>query len=409
MGRLSLQDIFCHSYPDYERTHRAPAHQRQAARAIMQCRTAALGGHVQSCPEGHFSRIWYNSCRHRSCPQCASIQSERWLTTQRSRLLACAHDHVIFTIPHDLNPLWQLNLAQMTGLLFQAVRDTLMALLDDPKYLGAQPGMLLAFHSWGRTLVWHPHVHCLVTGGGVSPSGEWRAVRNGYLLPVHVVTALFRGKCIGRLRRLWERGEVELRREMRAQVFVNLLNRLGHPKKTRWNVHLRERYRHGEGVATYVARYMRGGPLKNRQLVGFDGQSVTFSYRDHRDTAASGGASMHRMRLPVAAFIRRVLQPVVPVKTQVVRFYGLYHASKAALLVPLRAELGQSPAVVSETPSWQEVCARLGDFGLKRDSRWSIAYSGELISSTISATLQSTDRHHGIVGQEYCRHLQRDS
>lgn len=361
MGVLSLQEIFCHSYPDYARTHRVPTHHRKAARAIMQCRTAALGGHVQSCPDGHFSRIWYNSCRHRSCPQCAYIQSDRWLAKQRARLLACDHSHVIFTLPHDLNPLWQLNMTQMTGLLFQSVRDTLMELLGDTKYSGAQPGMMLAFHSWGRTLVLHPHVHGLVTGGGLNPTGQWVSVRNGYLLPVHVVTALFRGKFVWGVRRLWKRGEITLPMEMRAQTFAHLLNRLGHAKKTRWNVHIRERYAHGEGVATYVARYMRGGALKNRQLVGFDGQSVTFAYRDHRERTASDGSSKRRMRLPVMEFIRRVLMHVVAVKTQVVRFYGLYHASKAVSLAQCRAEFGQALEVVCETPSWQEVCARQGD------------------------------------------------
>jgi hypothetical protein len=365
MGLLSLQEIFCQHYPHYARTHRVPTHQRKAARAIMQCRTAALGGHVQSCPDGHFSRIWYNSCRHRACPQCAYIQSERWLSKQRARLLACDHYHVIFTVPHDLNPLWQLNLRQMTGLMFQCVRDTLMELLGDPKYLGTQPGLMLAFHSWGRTLVWHPHVHCLVTGGGLSPSGQWVSVRGGFLLPVHVVTALFRGKFIGGLRRMQERGELTLPGEMRAQAFVNLLNRLGHAKKTRWNVHIRERYAHGEGVATYVARYMRGGPLKNRQLVGFDGERVTFAYRDHRD-ASSGGDSRRRMTIAVEEFMRRVFQHVVPSRTQVVRFYGLYHASKADALARLQAELGQVPERVEEKPSWQEVCARQGDLHPER-------------------------------------------
>ena len=360
MGLLRLQEIFCQSSPDDARTHRVPTHQRKAARAIMQCRTAALGGHVQACPDGHFSRLWYNSCRHRSCPQCASIQSARWLAKQRARLLACEHYHVIFTVPHGLNSLGQLNLAQMTALLFQTVRDTMLELLGDPTYLGAQPGMMLAFHSWGRTLVLHPHVHCLVTGGGVSPSGQWLSVRHGFLLPVHVVTALFRGKFVGGLRRLWQRGELTLPEERRAQPFFNLLNRLGHATKTRWNVHRRERYAHGEGVATYVARSMRGGPLKNRQLVGCDGEHVTCAYRDHRD-AAAGGASRRRMTWPVEQCIGRVLQHVVPSRTQVVRWYGLYHASKADAFARLRAELGQAPEVRDETPSWQAVCARQGD------------------------------------------------
>lgn len=250
MGLLSLQEIFCQHDPHYARTHRVPPHQRKAARAIMQCRTAALGGHVQSCPDGHFSRIGYNSCRHRSCPQWASMQSERGLSKQRARLLACDHYHLIFTVPHDLTPLWPLNLRQMTGLIFPCVRATLMELLGDAKYVGAQLGLMLAFHSWGRTLVCHPHVHCLVTGGGLSPTGQWVCVPKGFLLPVHVVTALFRGKFIGGWRRLQERGELPFPGERREQAFVNLLNRLGHPTKTRWHVPSRERYAHSEGVAT---------------------------------------------------------------------------------------------------------------------------------------------------------------
>jgi hypothetical protein len=171
MGLLTLQDIFCASYPAYERAHALPSHVRRAARAIMQCRTAALGGHIQACPEGHVARVWYNSCRPRSCPQCAYLQTERWLAVQCARLLACDHYHVIFTLPHDLNPLWLANVPVMTTLLLQAVRDTLVVLLADPKYLGAQPGILAALHTWSQTLVLHPHIHCLVTGGGLTADG----------------------------------------------------------------------------------------------------------------------------------------------------------------------------------------------------------------------------------------------
>jgi len=176
MGTITLQTIFQDAYPPYEQPHLLPTHVRRAARAIMQCRTAALGGHVQACPDGHMARIWYNSCRHRSCPQCASLQTERWLGLQRARLLACDHDHVICTLPHDLNPLWLANVPVLSALLFQAVRATLLALLADPKDLGAQPGILAALHTWSQTLVRHPHVHCLVTGGGPD---RGRAVAGG--------------------------------------------------------------------------------------------------------------------------------------------------------------------------------------------------------------------------------------
>ena len=165
MALVTLQTIFQDAFPAYEQTYPLPAHVRRAARAIMPCRTAALGGHLQACPDGHVARIWSNSCRHRSCPPCASLQTERWLAMQRARLLACDHYHVLFTLPHDLNPLWLANVAGMTTLLFQAVRDTLVTLLAAPKYLGAPPGMLAALHTWSQTLVLHPHVHCLVQPG----------------------------------------------------------------------------------------------------------------------------------------------------------------------------------------------------------------------------------------------------
>src|SRR5467141_4741293 len=137
MALVTLQTIFQDAFPAYEQSHALPAHVRRAPPAIMQCRTAALGGHLQACPDGHMSRIWYNSCRHRSCPQCAYLQTERWIVQQQTRLLACDHYHAIFTLPHALNPLWLANVPRMTPLLFQAVRDTLGTLLADPKYLGA--------------------------------------------------------------------------------------------------------------------------------------------------------------------------------------------------------------------------------------------------------------------------------
>jgi transposase-like zinc-binding protein/putative transposase len=160
MGLVTLQEIFCAASPDYEPTHALPAHVRKAARAIMQCRTAALGGHVQACPDGPVARVWYNSCRHRSCPPCASRQTERWLALQQARLLACDHSHVLFTLPHALNPLWRANVPVMSGWLFQVVRDTLGTWLAAAKSLGAQPGLIAALHTWSQTLVLHPHLHC---------------------------------------------------------------------------------------------------------------------------------------------------------------------------------------------------------------------------------------------------------
>ena len=361
MAEVTLQDIFQASFPDYERSHPLPWHVRRAAYAIMSCRTAMLGGHVQSCPDGHVSRIWYNSCKHRCCPQCAFLQIERWLETQKARLLDCDHYPVIFTIPHDLNVLWLDNVAQMTSLLFSAVHATLFELLGAPKYLGARPGLIAALHTWSQTLVLHPHVHCLVTGGGVSPSGQWLGVRNGYLLPAGVVMAVFRGKLLAALRRAFEGGTLALPLGWRPQPFVNLLNRLGHQQKTRWKVRIMERYPHGRGVATYLARYLRGGALKTSRLVAFDGQQVVFRYHDNGDRTADGKGKLKRMSLPVSDFIQRVLLHVPAPRTQGVRFYGLYHHTQSAGLSWCRAALGQEPVVEPEEMGWQEYCAQRGE------------------------------------------------
>jgi hypothetical protein len=357
MALVTLQTIFQDAFPTYEQRHALPTHVRRAAHALMQCRTAALGGHIQACPDGHVARVWYNSCRHRSCPQCAYLQTERWLRLQQARLLACDHYHVIFTLPHDLNPLWLANVPVMTTLVFQAVRDTLGALLADPKYLGAQPGILAALHTWSQTLVLHPHVHCLVTGGGRTAEGQWKAVRHGFLLPVRVVMAVFRGKLLAALRQALARAELELPEGMRPHQLLNLLQRLGHPRKTKWNVHIRERYRHGAGVVTYLARYMRGGPIKNARLVAFDGARVTFLHR----TRQEGTAAPQRITLPVADFLQRWLLHVPMPQTRVVRSYGLYHPSHAAALAICRAELGQPPLEVPAALDWQTVCAQRGE------------------------------------------------
>jgi len=361
MGLLTLQAIFCMGYPEYERTHALPAHVCTAARAIMQCRTAALGGHVQSWPDGHFTRIWYNSCRHRSCPQCAYLQTERWLALQQARLLACDHYHVIFTLPHDLNPLWLANAPMLTTLLFQAVRDTLGTLLADPKYLGAQPGIIAALQTWSQTLVLHPHVHCLVTGGGLTPAGQWVAVRHGFLLPARVVMAVFRGKMVAAIRQAFAHEELTLPEPMHPQQLHNLLNRLGHPTKIRWNVRIMERYRHGAGVVTYLARYLRGGPIKNARLVVCDGARVTFLYRVRHEEADDGPTAPQQMTLPIADFLQRWLLPVPVPQTRVVRSYGLYHPSKAEALTVCRAALGQPPVEVPACLDWQTLCTQWGD------------------------------------------------
>lgn len=276
----TLREIFQKHFDAYAAHRRLPTYVRRAAYWIARCRTAALGGDLRRCPEGHSERAFYNSCHQRICPQCQGLATERWLERQRARLLACAHHHLIFTIPHELNAPWCWNRAPMAKLLFGAVRETLMELLADPRCLGAQPAFLAALHTWGRSLSLHPHLHVLAADGGLSADGLWVKPRRGHFLPARVLMLLFRGKFLAALRRAAERHALRLPPDLTRARFTALLNRLGRKK---CNVHIRARYAHGQGVAAYLARYLKGGPLKNSQLLSAAGERVRFRYWPHRD------------------------------------------------------------------------------------------------------------------------------
>lgn len=334
----SLQAILETGLPEYLKTHSLPLYQWKAARALLRCRTASLGGHVKRCPEGHVEKAWYNSCRHRCCPQCSHQQIQKWLDAKKQQILPCDHFHVIFTLPAELRPLWPWNFKVMADALFQAVRDTLLLLLESPRHLGARPGIIAALHTWGRTQVQHPHVHCLVTGGGLTPEGTWKPVRNGFLLPLAVVRVIFRGKLLSRVEGLIRSGELRLPPGLDVPGALRLLKQSARKK---WNVRIQERYEHGRGVVTYLARYLRGGPIKNSRLVRHDNESVTFRYVSHRDAKSSDGPPPQRlMTLPMPEFLNRLFSHIPPPGLQVVRAYGLYSRTGQQALAQCREQLG---------------------------------------------------------------------
>ena len=332
-----MQEAFRRGFSGYAQSRRVPIHVHRAARAIQDCRTAALGGHVSGCPEGHVRRVHYNSCRHRSCPQCAQSRVERWLEARRSQLLPCAHFHVVFTTPHEFEPLWISDRQRMVDLLFRAVRDTLLELLGDARHLGARPGILATLHTWGRTLSFHPHIHCLVTGGGLGEDG-WRSVRNGYLLPVRIVRALFRGKLLAALREALAKDALRLPPALSPTRTANLLRTL---ERRPWNVRIQERYAHGNGVLIYLGRYLRGGPIGNHRIVSVNDEHVAFRYTDHRDGRARS------MTLPLEHFVQRVSWHVPEPRRHIVRYFGLYARSEA----PARQACRGAIEIALETPA----------------------------------------------------------
>ena len=342
MGKTTVQEIMKKGYKEYERGHRLPHHVRKAARALMKCRTAELGGHVQACPEGHYHRQWYNSCKHRLCPQCNWIRIEEWLERQKERLLACGHYHMIFTLPHELNEIWLLNVRIMTNLLFTCVRDTLYEFFFDPKHIGGTPGIIATLHTWSQTIILHPHLHCLITEGGLNKCQWISTKQKGYLLPVRAVMPLFRGKLLAYIDTAIQKGMITLPGEMTIQQWKNQKNKLG---RIKWNVHIRERYDHGKGILIYLSRYIRGGAMSNRRIVSYTTEGVAFSHR------VSEGRDI--MKLPVAEFIRRYLLHVPIPYTKVVRYYGLYAPTAKKDLSFCRALFAQEAVNEPESIDWQ--------------------------------------------------------
>jgi len=335
--RLRLADVFKGGIEGFLATHAVAPVVGKATRAILNCRTGVLGGHSEVCAAGHI-RVWYNACRNRACPGCAFYRVQRWLERQAGLLLGCAHHHVIFTVPHELNELWLLNQATLGRLLFVAARGALFDLAADGRYLGALPGAIMALHTWGQQLALHPHVHCLVTAGGLDKTGVWCHCRRRHFLPAEPLKRLFRRKFLEGLAELLREDGLRLPEGSTGAHVDQLVSSLWHK---RWNVHVRERYQDPTAVLNYLGRYLHGGPIGESRLLAFDGSTVSFRYKDYRV------GSPKVMSLPRAEFIRRYLLHVAPKGFHMVRGYGVYRSGglTQSRRASLQRELPISPTL----------------------------------------------------------------
>lgn len=354
---LTIQTLLQQHFESFARRHPLSCDMINAAVRMRDCRTAAMGGHINSCPEGHFDQIAYNSCRHRCCPQCNGLTRARWLDGWKSRLLQCPHYHTIFTTPHDLLPLWRYNKRVFADTLFAAASETLTQLLDDPKYLGARVGLLSALHTWSQTLAGHVHLHVLVTAGGLDEAGCWKQPKKSCLLPRKVLMIKFRGKFRAMLLEKLRRGELVVPPDTSEARLRGLLNRLG---RTTWNVKILQRYDHGDGVVTYLANYLKGGPIGNHRLLSQRAGRVYFRYR----AAATEGQDRNRQEvtsLSIEQFLGRLLEHVPPRRYQTVRGYGLYCGNQHSRLSEAHRALGSDPPEVDIEPlSWEQFCGSAG-------------------------------------------------
>lgn len=355
----TLQTLFQQHYSSFAQKYRVSSDMARAAWALIHCRTSTLGGHVNSCPHGHFHQIAYNSCRHRCCPQCSWLPTEQWLQGWKKRLLPCPHHHLVFTLPHQLNDIWRYNKAQFANVLFAAASQTLMELLADPKYLGAKPGILAALHTWNQTLQTHVHLHVILTAGGLSNPQGWLTPQKSCLLPRQVLMIKFRGKFKALLRQKLSKGLLRLPPGFSVADFETLLHKL---TQSPWNVKVHDAYRNALSVATYLARYLKGGPIGKTRILSVENGRVTFRYRLSAKQGGDGKAQ-GILSLPVDTFIGRWLTHVPPKRFQSVRGYGLYGGNQHSQREQAAEQLGVVGEVVSVDAvpeTWQAWCETAG-------------------------------------------------
>jgi hypothetical protein len=293
--------------------------QLKAFRAIQRCRTAALGGHIDACPQCGRQAISYNSCRNRHCPKCQAQAREHWLAARERELLATSYFHVVFTVPHELNVLALDNPRMFYDLLFTASAQTLLKVARDPKHLGAEIGVISILHTWGQNLLLHPHIHCAIPAGGLSPDrSRWIRPRYPFFLPVKVLSRVFRGKFLAGLKRLHRRQQLRCAGPAAAladpKQFRQLLRRM---HRQDWVVYAKPAFGGPLKVLRYLGRYTHRIAISNHRLLAFDGERVTFSWKDY-----ARGGKQRKMTLLATEFLRRFFLHVLPKGFVRIRYFG---------------------------------------------------------------------------------------
>jgi hypothetical protein len=368
---FEVADVFRAHGETYRQSHGLSGDQRKVMRAIETCRTPTLGGHLDFCPECGFERPAYNSCRNRHCPKCQSLTQARWVLRRIKHILPTHYFHVVFTLPSGLRPLVRANRVLLFDLLFASASRTLLDLGDDPARLGAQLGITAVLHTWTRELSFHPHLHCIVTGGGLAPAGDaWLPCSRRYLFPVKVLGALFRGKFLAGLQRLRDAGLLAYTGGARNLAELNELKKLlDRLYRTDWVVYAKRPFAGPDRVFRYLGRYTHRVGLSNHRIQAFDERGVRFATKGRKS-----------ITLEPHEFIRRFLDHVLPKGFTKIRHFGLHAAGNVSTkLVQARRLLASgpkptpesmststSPYTPVETATWQELLLRLTGVDLSR-------------------------------------------
>jgi hypothetical protein len=316
---IEIQDILKEHGAIYRQEHKLLLTHHKAMNSIERCRTSALGGHVDKCDECGYTQISYNSCRNRHCPKCQMLAKERWIEARKEELLSVQYFHVVFTIPDTINPIAYQNQKAVYSILFRAVSETLLELANDKKYLGAKLGITSVLHTWGQNLMHHPHIHCIVPGGGLSSLNEWTDSKKKFFIPVRVLSRKFRGKFLFYLKKAYEENQLEFHSSIEhignGQEFRNLLSKC---YQTEWVVYCKKPFKNAESVVAYLGRYTHRVAISNNRIIKLEKGQVTFKWRDYRDKKKE-----KLMTVSAEEFIRRFLIHVLPDRFVKIRHYGI--------------------------------------------------------------------------------------
>ena len=376
---LELADIFRQHGPDYRQTHPLPLYQHRAMQAVESCRTPVLGGVVEWCDHCQYTHIHYRSCRNRHCPKCQGAASAQWLQQRTAELLPVEYFHVVFTVPEEIARIAFYNQETVYGLLFRTVSETLLTIARDPKHLGAEIGFFAVLHTWGQNLHLHPHLHCVVPGGGLSPDGDWVACLPGFFLPVRVLSRLFRRLFLEALRHAYADGQLHFFGDLEPLRDPAAFDRYLAPLRDKeWVVYAKPPFAGPRQVLEYLGRYTHRIAISHQRLLALEEGQVSFRWKDYRHPQRPKVTT-----LPAEEFIRQFLLHALPRGFQRIRYFGLlancHRAEKLErcrrlLAVPF-ADLLPHPANPREidpaiTGHFPRLCPRCGVGILVRVEVW---------------------------------------
>lgn len=359
-----MAEVFHHYGEAFRNTHPLCAQQHRVMHAIETCRTAELGGQLEQCDSCGAQVLRFHSCRNRHCPKCQTLAKERWVEARCAELLPVPYFHVVFTLPHALNPLAQGNPQTVYRLLFQAAAETLQAFGRDPKWLGGALGITMVLHTWGQNLNQHVHVHCLVSGGALSSDGKrWMAAKRGFLFPVRALSQVFRGKYLDALHRAFEQGELRFAGQTTPlappKAFARLLAKL---RAEDWVVYSKRPFAGPAQVVAYLGRYTHRIAISNERLLRFEQGTVHFRWRDY-----AHGNKTKTMTLPAEEFIRRFLLHVLPKGFMRIRHFGLLaNRHRAEYLARARRALDAPPPLPRAAECVEVFLTRVMGFDVHR-------------------------------------------